>query len=619
MGNACKPKKKREYKEKILLEPHIYTQKKPNEDVNVDLAFPTKEILIKGKKEFSIPIPLYLLKDFDETTIILLGEGSFGSVFSAERKEDLKTFAVKRLTFKEEEGDYDSITKEIKILYRLIPYGNIVAFEDTYTDKSNKAIFIVMEKADSNLSSYIREYNGCLPPEILRMLFIDMLFALSYSYKESVVHSDIKPDNILVFRKVSRSNLPNVYQDKKFENIVFKLTDFGAGTINNPHDKTKFRKDMSYTANYAAPEILMQDKPQDENEESKKNADKAFLVNFEKADIYSLGMTLLLCCGIEKKQISHINKYELEDKHENDIKEVLEKLELQKPQYKEFIPHFKEILKFDLSKRASLNGLVKNFQLDIPKPVFTKIVRKGKEIPKEYSDMNYHVPPEDIAQPIEYSFASEKLLLKNSMTKLSQIKLEPKNSKGNNWFFKRSKNEDKLVNKPEKMEVASDHNLPKSDEKKKYVTMKYIKSGEIYCGKYREGFKTDNGIQLYQDGGVYEGNFRRDFPSEKGTKIFKDGTLFFGFWWNGLIDQGILIQSDTVTYVGEFKSELKDGKGIEIMKNGTIYEGEFSKGMKSGVGILRKGPGEFVQVEYSEDMLVKEKGAVKEFENYRVV
>ena len=559
------------------------------------------------------------MKNFEETTINLLGAGSFGSVFSAERKEDLKTFAIKRLTFKEEQGDYDSITKEIKILYRLMPYGNIVTFEDTYTDKSNKAIFIVMEKANSSLTSYIRDNNGCLSTEILRILFIDMLFALSYSYKESVVHSDIKPDNILVFKEVSRSNLPNVYQDNKFENIVFKLTDFGAGTINNPHDKTKFRNDMGFTANYAAPEILMQTKTLGDIEESKKNDDKAFLVNFEKADLYSLGMTLLLCCGIEKKQITHINKYELEEKHENDIKEVLDKLELQKPQYKEFIPHFKEILKFDLSKRTSLNNLLKNFQLEIPKPVFTKIVRKGKEIPKEYNDINYHIPPEEIAQPIEYSFASEKLLVKNSMRKLSQIKLEPKSSKSNNWFFKKSKNEEKLVKKPEKMEIASDHNLPKSDDKKKRVTLKYIKSGEISCGKYREGFKIGKGIQLYADGGVYEGNFRRDFPSEKGTMIFKDGSLFFGFWWNGLIDQGILIQSDTVVYVGEFKSELKDGKGIEIMKNGTIYEGEFSKGMKSGVGILRKGPGEFVQVEYSGDMLVKEKGAVKEFEHYRVV
>ena len=106
---------------------------------------PSKEIVLLIKKnQTKIKIPTYFLKEFDEKTIEPLGAGAFGCVFSIKRFRDSRFFAVKRLTYSNEDNDFENITKEINILYRLNPYGNIVNFEESYSDITNKAIFIAM-------------------------------------------------------------------------------------------------------------------------------------------------------------------------------------------------------------------------------------------------------------------------------------------------------------------------------------------------------------------------------------------------------------------------------------------------------------------------------------------
>jgi len=212
-----------------------------------------EELMIKNKL---IPIPNDLLKVYDKDSINILGSGAFGSVFSINRKSDGVGFAIKRQVFKEAE-DFHNITKEINLLYRLIPYGNIVYFQESYSDLANNAIFIVMEKGNMTLADLLKENRNGLQSDLLRMLVIDIIFGLSYAYQNSVVHSDIKPANILVFEKISRSKTLNVHQDPNFENLIFKLTDFGAGTLKIAHEETKIRKEMSYTIAYAAPEINM--------------------------------------------------------------------------------------------------------------------------------------------------------------------------------------------------------------------------------------------------------------------------------------------------------------------------------------------------------------------------
>lgn len=191
----------------------------------------------------------------------LIGSGSYGTVYKAERKLDdqvivsaVKVISVpsseesdmsvldlmhgdKEKTYEYYYGVVRDFEREIRAMNSLKGITNIVSIEDYYIEKQNSRIgwniYLRMEYLTcfSNFWS-----NHLLKEDDAISLGIDISTALSYCEKAQIIHRDVKPENIFV---------------TQYGN--YKLGDFG---IARKLDQTLGTYTLRGTYRYMAPEIF---------------------------------------------------------------------------------------------------------------------------------------------------------------------------------------------------------------------------------------------------------------------------------------------------------------------------------------------------------------------------
>ena len=281
----------------------------------------------------------WITENFITTNIETLGEGNFGKVFGCFHKKLQKNVAIKYI-FLQDEDEFNSMTKEINILQTLQAFGNVVRIMDKHIDPISHEIFIVMERGDCNLKQYIEKLKNDIKFEILLQLLADLSTGLFNAHSKNIIHSDIKPGNILVHTQ-NRKDLKGVQNFFVFdENLVFKLTDWGAGCSNATGKTTRLKTDMAFTTSYAAPEFLIDEEH----------------VNFQKGDVYSLGMTFVNCCGVKFEDMRHISSIAKPEKYEKDVNEILDEIP---NKYNEKLKDLlSRMLKFDRHQRIELGEAI---------------------------------------------------------------------------------------------------------------------------------------------------------------------------------------------------------------------------------------------------------------------
>ncbi|MDO4544477.1 MAG: protein kinase, partial [Clostridia bacterium] len=207
-----------------------------------------------------------------------IGAGSFGRVYKIYREELGERFysALKYYSLPPDDNEirmlrregmdnesivdyYTELTKDVlsesRLMSKLRGQTNVVSFDDSKVIKKPDGmgydVFIRMELLTSLTA---RMDKGQLPPEEVKRLGVDICSALALCGKYSMLHRDIKPDNIFV----------NEMGD-------YKLGDFG---IARQLEKTATFMSKKGTYNYMAPEIYKGEK------------------YGATADIYSLGMVM---------------------------------------------------------------------------------------------------------------------------------------------------------------------------------------------------------------------------------------------------------------------------------------------------------------------------------------
>ncbi|XP_051137839.1 probable serine/threonine protein kinase IRE [Andrographis paniculata] len=194
-----------------------------------------------------------------------ISRGAFGLVFLARKRATGDLFAIKVLKKADmiRKNAVESILAERDILISVCnPF--VVRFFYSFTCREN--LYLVMEYLNGgDLFSLLRNL-GCLEDDMARVYIAEVVLALEYLHSLSVVHRDLKPDNLLIG--------PDGH---------LKLTDFGlskVGLINSTDDlsgpsallgddktnstvhsspKREHRKEHSVvgTPDYLAPEILL--------------------------------------------------------------------------------------------------------------------------------------------------------------------------------------------------------------------------------------------------------------------------------------------------------------------------------------------------------------------------
>lgn len=191
----------------------------------------------------------------------------------------------------------DIVQNEIR-LYKLAAKlkkknGCFLDYYGTCGEVTNDEQTLVMQWVDKTLKKYI-EGNDILSEDMLKVMFIKILYSFSLLHDQNIFHRDVKPDNILK------------------DDQSYYIIDFDVSVIDNESKTRKYKTingNWIGTNDYADPEI--------QNAFNNERSDGYY---YAKADVFSLGMTFYHILVREKFE-SGLNKKSNKKKLKKGIRE----------------------------------------------------------------------------------------------------------------------------------------------------------------------------------------------------------------------------------------------------------------------------------------------------------
>lgn len=163
-----------------------------------------------------------------------VGDGGFGSVWSAYDEATKKVVAIKFITKEPDMKNekYLQILKEVCI-QKILNHENICTLYDFRED--NSFFIIVMEYIDGIDLCEIIENKSKLTEKEAQSIFSQLVDVLLYMHTNNIVHGDIKPENIIVTGK----------------SLKIKIIDFGFASF---CDEDTFKNALCGTNKYDSPQ-----------------------------------------------------------------------------------------------------------------------------------------------------------------------------------------------------------------------------------------------------------------------------------------------------------------------------------------------------------------------------
>lgn len=171
--------------------------------------------------------------------IRVLGKGAMGLVYEGrdpnlDRRVAIKTIKVENLS-EEAAAEYEvRFRTEARSAARL-QHPHIVSVYDS--DRDGDIAFLVMEFVDGDDLKHHLDKGNLYTLEQTLGIMGDLLSALDYAHRQSIVHRDIKPANLLIETSGR-----------------VKLTDFGVARIQDSGEATRTQGSMVGTLKYMSPE-----------------------------------------------------------------------------------------------------------------------------------------------------------------------------------------------------------------------------------------------------------------------------------------------------------------------------------------------------------------------------
>ena len=128
----------------------------------------------------------------------LLGKGSFGEVYLTSKTNNPKLLATKRIDIKSPKNQkmLSYLNYEISIMKEL-SHPNIIKLYDFIPTRNH--YYVIMEYCNGgSLSDCLKKYGNPFPVKVIQYLMRQIIEGLVHIHSKSIVHRDIKLDNILV-------------------------------------------------------------------------------------------------------------------------------------------------------------------------------------------------------------------------------------------------------------------------------------------------------------------------------------------------------------------------------------------------------------------------------------
>ena len=199
---------------------------------------------ITNKSDLVVKADMFVLenqKKFKEIYKLFenpLGSGAYGEVWLCTHLSTSEVRAVKILlkeSISQEDLDKRTVFEEVEILKRL-DHPNILKVYEYF--ESKKKYFIVMEFCRNGDLFGRVEKHGLLDEALSATVTKQLLSALTYLHSKSIIHRDIKSENLLLSDSESHSE------------INIKLIDFNIATVK------KEKLETQGTLDYMAPEVF---------------------------------------------------------------------------------------------------------------------------------------------------------------------------------------------------------------------------------------------------------------------------------------------------------------------------------------------------------------------------
>uniref|UniRef100_A0A3Q3WKX0 cyclin-dependent kinase n=1 Tax=Mola mola TaxID=94237 RepID=A0A3Q3WKX0_MOLML len=167
-----------------------------------------------------------------------IGEGSYGVVFKCRNKDTGQVVAIKKFVESEDNPVIKKIAlREIRMLKQL-KHANLVNLIEVFRRK--RKLHLVFEYCDHTVLNELDRHPRGVPEPLVKSITWQTLQAVNFCHKQSCIHRDVKPENILITK-----------------HQVIKLCDFGfARILTGPCD---YYTDYVATRWYRAPELLVGD------------------------------------------------------------------------------------------------------------------------------------------------------------------------------------------------------------------------------------------------------------------------------------------------------------------------------------------------------------------------
>ncbi|CAH0729417.1 unnamed protein product, partial [Brenthis ino] len=123
-----------------------------------------------------------------------LGDGTYGSVALAQRRDTGEKVAIKRMKRKYYSWDEAMNLREVKSLKKL-NHANIVKLREVI--RENDTLYFVFEYMRGNLYQLIRDAERPFPEPVLRNILYQVLQGLAHMHRHGFFHRDLKPENLL--------------------------------------------------------------------------------------------------------------------------------------------------------------------------------------------------------------------------------------------------------------------------------------------------------------------------------------------------------------------------------------------------------------------------------------